>query len=99
LQSVYQTGLPSYELQYKTEDLGEGKVVLSGTITQQNVPEDWVMVLPIKLTFGEKQTGVGTVLVKGPSSPFKMELPVRPKKVELDPDRWILSEKTTTKGN
>jgi len=99
LQSVYQTGLPSYELQYKIEDLADGKVVLSGTITQQNVPETWVMVLPIKMTFGEKQQGFGTVLVKGASSPFKMDLPSRPKKVELDPDRWILSEKTLTKGN
>jgi len=24
---------------------------------------------------------------------------MRPKKVELDPDRWILSEKISTKGN
>jgi hypothetical protein len=98
-EEVYQTALPSYELQYKLEDQPDGKVILSGTITQQNAPEDWLMVLPVKLSFGGKQEGSGTVLVQGASSPFQIKLPMRPKKVELDPDRWILSEKVSTKGN
>ncbi|HEX3253478.1 MAG TPA: M1 family aminopeptidase [Pyrinomonadaceae bacterium] len=98
-EEVYQTALPSYELQYKLEDQPDGKVLLSGTITQQNAPEDWIMVLPLKLNFGGKQEGAGTVLVQGASSPFQIKLPMRPKKVELDPDRWIISEKVSTKGN
>lgn len=98
-QTVYQTALPSYEMQYKLEDQPDGKVLLSGTITQQNAPNDWAMVLPVRFSFGPKQEAQGTVLVQGPSSPFKIRLPMRPKKVELDPDRWILSERTSTKGN
>lgn len=98
-QAVYQTALASYEMQYKMEDQPDGKVLLSGTITQQNAPADWVMVLPVKFSFGEKQQALGTVLVQGASSPFQIRLPMRPRKVELDPDRWILSEKTSTKGN
>lgn len=98
-EEVYQTALPSYELQYKVEDQPDGKVLLSGTITQQNAPEGWMMVLPVKISFGGKQEGSGTVLVQGASSPFQIKLPMRPKKVELDPDRWIISEKVSTKGN
>jgi len=98
-EEVYQTALPSYELQYKLEDQPDGKVMLSGTITQQNAPEDWIMVLPVKISFGDKQAGAGTVLVQGASSPFQIKLPMRPKKVELDPDHWIISEKVSTKGN
>ena len=98
-QMVYQTALPSYEMQYKLEDQPDGKVLLSGTIAQQDAPGDWVMVLPVKLSFGAKQEALGTVLVQGASSPFQIRLPMRPKKVELDPDHWILSEKTSTKGN
>ena len=98
-QSVYQTALPSYELQYKIEDQPDGKVMLTGTISQQNAPADWVMVLPVKLSFGGSQEALGTVLVQGASSPFQIKLPMRPKKVELDLDRWILSEKISTKGN
>ena len=98
-QSVYQTALPSYEMQYKIEDQPDGKVIISGTIVQENAPADWVMVLPVKISYGGKQEAFGTVLVQGPSSPFQIRLPMRPKKVELDPERWILSERISTKGN
>ena len=98
-QSVYETELPSYELQYKMEDQPDGKVLLSGTINQQNAPPNWVMVLPVQFSFSGKQKAMGTVLVQGASSPFQIRLPMRPNKVELDPDRWILAEKVSTKGN
>jgi hypothetical protein len=61
-------------------------------------PANWAMVLPVRLSF-EKESGVGTVLVVGASSDFRMQLPMRPRKVELDPDHWIMSEKTSTKRN
>lgn len=98
-QSVYETELPSYELQYKMEDQPDGKVLISGTITQQNAPANWVMILPVQFSFSGKQKAMGTVLVQGASSPFQIRLPMRPSKVELDSDRWILSEKVSTKGN
>jgi hypothetical protein len=34
----------------------------------------------------------------GPQTPVTLKLPRRPTKVELDPDSWILSEKTSTHG-
>lgn len=98
-QSVYQTALPSYELRYKFEDTPDGKVVVSGTIFQKDAPENWTMVLPVKFSFGEKQHASGTVLVQGPSSPFQIRLPMRPRSVELDPDRWILAESVSAKSN
>jgi hypothetical protein len=30
-------------------------------------------------------------------APFELKLPARPKKVELDPAAWVLSDKTTTR--
>jgi aminopeptidase N len=98
-QAVYQTAFPSYELQYRMENQPDGKVLISGTVLQRNAPENWAMVLPVKFSFGEKQEAVGTVLVEGPSSPFQIRLPARPRKVELDPERWILAESVSTKGN
>ncbi len=98
-QAVYQTALPSYELRYKFEDQPDGKVLVTGTISQKNAPEDWTMVLPVRFSFGEKQTASGTVLVQGASSPFSIRLPMRPRNVELDPDRWILAESVSTKSN
>jgi hypothetical protein len=98
-QTVYETALPGYEMQYKIEDQPDGKVLVSGTMTQQNTPAHWAMILPVVFTFGNNQHASGTVLVDGPSTPFQIRLPMRPKKVELDPEHWILSEKTSTKGN
>jgi hypothetical protein len=98
-QAVYQAALPSYELRYRIEDQPDGKVLVTGTIEQRDAPADWVMVLPVKFSFGEKKEALGTVFVDGPSSPFQIRLPTRPRKVELDPDRWILSGGISTSGN
>lgn len=98
-QAVYQSELPSYEMQYKITPEADGKVLVSGTITQKNAGENWVMVLPVKFGFGSKQEAMGTVIVQGPSSPFQIRLPAAPSKVQLDPERWILAESVSTKGN
>ena len=98
-QAVYQSELPSYEMQYKITPEADGKVVVSGTITQKNAGENWVMVLPLKFGFGGDKAAMGTVIVQGPSSPFQIRLPAAPSKVQLDPDRWILAESISTKGN
>jgi aminopeptidase N len=96
-QWVYQSDLPSYQLEYQLQDQPDGKVLMTGNVIQQNVPSNWFMVLPLALTFG-KQTGYTTVQVEGAKSPFTIKLPGRPNKVELDPKRWILSDKTSTKA-
>ena len=83
-QLVYETALPSYEMQYQLVDQPDGKVLLTGTISQANTPPDWWMVLPVKLQFGNNQQAMRTVIVQGASSPFQIRLPMRPKKVELE---------------
>jgi hypothetical protein len=54
--------------------------------------------LPLAFDFGDKRSATGTVHAYGPKTPFTIKLPMRPKKVELDPYRWVLSEKTSIKG-
>jgi hypothetical protein len=97
-QWVYQSGLPSYQMEYQIKDQPDGSVMVSGEILQENVPHDWFMPLPVVFTFGEKQWASGTILALGPKTPFTFKLPRRPQKIELDPGRWILSEKTSTKA-
>ena len=91
--------MPSYQMQYKLEDQPDGKVLMTGTVTQENVPPNWFMVLPVVISFGGKQEARGTVHARGPSAPFQIKLPARPTKVQLDPHHWIISENTSTKGN
>jgi hypothetical protein len=96
-QWVWQTALPSYRLVYVLENQPDGKVIVKGTVSQDNAPEDWVMPLPLVFKFGGDKVARGTVLARGPQQPISITLPMRPESVELDPDFWVLSEKTSTR--
>lgn len=96
-QWVYETELPSYQMEYHFQDQPDGKVLMTGTVTQTNAPANWFMVLPVALSFGGKQVFYTSVYANGPSAQFAIKLTSRPTKVELDPQHWILSEKTSTK--
>ncbi len=96
-QWVYSTELPSFAILYTIEDQPDGGVIVSGTITQNDAKDGWFMPLPVGFTLGGNRFANGTVADYGASTPFKIKLPTRPTKVELDPYRWVLSEKTETK--
>jgi hypothetical protein len=55
------------------------------------------MPLPLRIGFGGDKAAAGTVAALGPKTPFKIKLPTKPNKVELDPNSWVLSESTSTK--
>jgi hypothetical protein len=97
-QWVYQTSLPSYQLDYKIEG-SAGAFVLKGTVTQTNAPDSWFMPLPIQVDFSGGRSARTTVSARGPKTPFEIKLPEKPSSVKLDPDLWVLSEKTTEKGS
>jgi hypothetical protein len=99
-QWVYQSGLPSYEFSYQIENQSDGSAVIRGTISQRNVPETWFMPLPLLVQFSKERVGRGTVYALGPETPVVLHIPKPAERVELDPDRWVLSEKTkTSKGS
>jgi hypothetical protein len=95
---VRRSDLPLYAMEYEIKPQPDGKVTVAGTIRQDNVPAEWIMPIPVVFTFEGNQVARTTVLARGPSTPFELSLPTKPNKVELDPDSWVLSEKTTTKG-
>lgn len=96
-QHVYETTLPSYKMDYTIGAGPDGGVLVEGTITQENAPEKWFMLLPVAFKFGEGKYAYATVRSYGPKTPFQFKLPARPTSFELDPQRWVLSEKTSTK--
>jgi hypothetical protein len=96
-QWVTQTYLPSYELEYYIET-DSGSVILKGELSQTGLPEseNWFMPLPLVLHFRGGKIARATVAAHGPHTPLNIKLPESPEKVELDPELWILSEKTST---
>src|SRR4051794_25452 len=95
-QWVYQTGLPTYKLEYKVSSNPDGSAMLSGDVIQDKVPETWQMPLPIVIKFAGNKYATATVMAKGARMPFQLKLPVAPSSVDLDPQRWVLSENTST---
>ena len=95
-QWVYQTGLPSYEFSYQIENQADGSAIIRGNISQRNVPEKWFMPLPILVHFSKDRVGRGLVYALGPETPVTLHIPKPAESVELDPDHWVLSEKTKT---
>ena len=92
---VYQAVLPSYRLEYRLEDAGEGSFFLTYTLFQENAPQDWLMLLPLRFQFGKDKSSVTTVHALGPQTTGKIKLPAKPSSVELDPELWVLSERTS----
>lgn len=96
-QWVEETYLPSYRLEYRIEPNPEGGVVVAGTVHQENAGEKWFMPLPVTFKFGGNRVASGTVAAFDAKNNFSIKLPERPQSIEFDPDRWVLSEKTTAK--
>jgi Peptidase family M1 domain len=96
-QWVLQTYLPSYELTYHIESDPSGGFVLRGDMLQKGIPENekWFMPLPLIIHFDGGGVAHTTVAALGSQTPVAMKLPKRPDKVELDPEMWVLSEKTS----
>ena len=96
-QWVYGTELPSYKLEYSIQSQPDGSALISGTVYQDGVSDTFFMPLPLVLTFPGERYASGTVHAYGPKTPFQLKIPNKPSKVELDPHRWVISDKTDTK--
>jgi hypothetical protein len=97
-QWVTQTYLPSYELSYHIESDSTAGVTLKGEVVQTGLPEGetWFMPLPLVIHFHGGRTARVTVAAYGGHAPISVKLPQSPEKVELDPELWVLSDKTST---
>ncbi len=100
-QWVFDAMYPSYRLEYSMGEEG-GKTVFNYTIFQDNAGPNWIMPLPVVLKFSGNKEAILPVLAKGPEFSSKIVLGdsasvPKPDSIELDPELWILSEKTVTK--
>jgi len=96
-QWVEGTGLPSYKLKYHIESDAKGPI-LKGDLLQEGLPDNanWFMPLPLVIHFPGDKIARGTIAAQGLHTAINIRLPQIPDKVELDPDMWILSARTTT---
>lgn len=97
-QWLYEASLPSYRMEYHIDSADGGQFLITGKIIQENAPKHWFMPLPAVVKFPGGQQARIMVWANGPETAIQAPpLPMKPESVELDPDWWILSEKTETK--
>jgi len=90
-QWVYGTEIPRYKLEYSlTED---GGTMLSGTLTQSDVPPGFKMLVPIYLDFDGNVMRLGEIAITGSvtSQPFQVKLPRKPKRVMINYHNDVLA--------
>lgn len=93
---VYDTGIPTYRLNYSFVPLKEGKVVVKGKILQEDVSDIFTMPIEMFAHFtGEKDAMIGRVDVSGKETSFRFTLATRPLKVTLDDHHQILCTNKT----
>jgi hypothetical protein len=88
---VYGTQVPRYHFEYQVLPADGGKVKLHMTVTQSEVDERFVMLVPVFADFGKGMIRIGQMGIAGNSSrSIDVTLPSQPKKVTLNAYKDIL---------
>jgi len=88
---VYGTQVPRYHFEYQVSAADAGKTKLQLRITQSDVDEHFVMLVPIFADFGKGMSRIGQVAIAGNSTRnADVLLPEKPKKVALNAYKEIL---------
>ncbi len=97
-QWVRSSEIPTYTFSYRYEDTPDGQVKAFVRIRQEDVPDDFQMVVPVMLDFGEEGSATVRVLVRGPVTETELPiLPREPESIEFNPFEAVLAE-TKTEG-
>jgi hypothetical protein len=88
---IYGTQVPRYHFEYQVLPAEGGKVKLHMTITQSEVDEHFVMLVPVFADFGKGMVRIGQLGIAGNSTrSADVVLPNQPKKVALNAYKDIL---------
>jgi hypothetical protein len=87
---VYETGIPTYHLETDVRDLAAGKYEVQGSITQNNVPRDFEMLVPIVATYAkDRRVTLGRVAVSETGAHFKFTTTRKPSRVAIDDENLL----------
>lgn len=85
------SAVPEFDLRgLKFADKDKATTV-TGTITQQEVPEDLVTSVPVYASISGKSVFLGRVFAEGAETQFRISAPLGTRKLLLDPEQTVLS--------
>jgi hypothetical protein len=88
-QWVYSTGIPTWKLRYSLQGKAPAQRI-SGTITQEDAPEDFTAWVPVEIQFAKGKPRVEWVKTGAGSTVFSLAVRQPPTKVTLDPNGSVL---------
>lgn len=93
-QWVYGTAVPRYKFDYTVTADAEGKWILKASLTQSEVPADFVGIVPLYADFDGTVARLGLVHVVGSSTVgnILLKLPKKPRKVAIDMFHDVLEQ-------
>lgn len=91
-QWVYGTGIPKYTFSHQGKQTAEGwKETVR--VVQSEVPDDFMMIVPILIDFGDEGSAIVRTLITGPVSEFELPLlPREPDNIEFNTLSSVLAE-------
>jgi hypothetical protein len=95
-QWVYRSAIPTYVFSSRLEEQADGRVKATVRVRQEDVPEDFRMLVPILLDFGAEGTALLQLNVQGPLTEADLPiLPMRPRAITFNPYEAVLAETRT----
>jgi hypothetical protein len=92
-QWVHSAAIPTYRVAHRVEPLGDGRYRVRLRVRQENVPDDFLMYVPVTVDLGKAGMARVRVKVKGPLSELELPLlPGEPKEVRFNDLEGVLAE-------
>lgn len=92
-QWVRGTAIPKYEYAYQVEEQPDGQFKARLRVEQSEVPEDFRMIVPVYLDFGDAGHARVRILVEGSVTEVELPiLPLRPEQIVLNDLESVLAE-------
>src|SRR6185312_354983 len=91
---VYGTAIPKYKFEYTLTPDADGKCLFKGSLTQSEVPDNFVMMVPLYADFDGTIARLGTIRLTGNKTidNLQIKLPKKPSKVMINAFHDVLEQ-------
>ena len=91
-QWVHGTAIPTYRVASRTQTGPDGQFQVALRVRQEDVPDDFMMYVPVTVDLGKDQVARFRVKVKGPLTEVSLPVPAKPKEVRFNDLEGVLAE-------